>query len=249
MKIHHCLQHHADGTPGAEWLQAHVGRVSGSAMAAVLDFTKNGVQGAKRRTYSREKLAERLTGIITSDRYVSREMTEGIEREPLGRAAYESQEGVMVEQIGYAEHDEIENFIVSPDGLVGDDGGLELKCPKPGTHLDWILGGCIPQEHLPQLRAFLAVTRRKWVDFCSFCPFVPKPLQLMVIRFEWSQADVLALEGAVEGFNFQIDLAIQKLRDTVGDFDLPAASAPEEEKEDDTPPEAWLTDEDFAGLK
>lgn len=241
MKVIQCNQF------SAQWLQQHVGNVTGSAMASVLDFTQKGAPGSKRKTYFRQKLGELLTGVINQDNYVSKEMLEGIEREPLAVAAYERQEGVMVDAIGFALHDTIPRYGCSPDRLVGADGLLEAKCPKAGTHLQWVLNGAIPEEHLPQLRAELSVTGRAWVDFASFCPEVPKPLQLMVIRFERGQAEIEALEQAVIAFNSEIDAAIEKLRSIVGHFELPAQVQPKERAETDYG-ELGLTDEDLSRI-
>lgn len=220
----------------SEWFQAHCGCVSGSYMAAVLDFSKErtlkngdkrgGISSSKRETYKRMKLAELLTGIAIQDNYVSREMLDGIEREPAGRAAYELQEGVLVEEVGFALHDSIPRFGGSVDGLVGDDGMIELKCPKPGTHVAWILAKCIPEQHLPQIRAYLCITGRAWCDFVTYCPLMKVPeLRLMVVRFERSAIDDQLIELAVNRFNGELDQHIGELREMVGHFELPAAEA------------------------
>ena len=217
-------------------------------MAAVLDFTKKGEPGSKRKTYFRMKLAELLTGVAIQDNYVSREMKEGLEREPLARAAYETQEGVMVEQIGFAMHDTIARYGCSPDGLIGDKGGLELKSPKAGTHLQWIMDGVIPEEHLPQVRSGLSVTKREWWDFASFNPEVPKPLRLMVIRLTRAEANLEPLEQAVQQFNQEINEAVKRLRKIAGPFELPAAQRDEEPQRQASALDGYLTDEDFEGL-
>jgi hypothetical protein len=216
-------------------------------MASVLDFTKKGVAGSKRQTYLRMKLGEMLTGISIQDNYVSKEMLDGIEREPLARAAYETEENVLVETVGFAVHDEIERFGCSPDGLVGDGGGVELKCPKAGTHLKWILDGVIPEEHRPQVAACLAVTGREWWDFASFNPDVPQELQLMVIRIHRKEAMTDAIEEAARGFIAELDAMVERLRSIVGPFELPAAMA-EKVPEADRSMEGFLTEEDFVGL-
>src|ERR1700686_4928027 len=98
MKIIPCQQR------TAAWFQAHCANVTASSMAAVLDFTAKGAEGAKRNTYFRQKLGELLTGVAVQNNYVSWEMDEGVEKEPLAIAAYEHEEGVMVEPIGFALH-------------------------------------------------------------------------------------------------------------------------------------------------
>jgi hypothetical protein len=219
----------------SSWVQAHCGVVSGSGMKSVLDFTKvrtlksgetrGGEAGEKRKTYFRMKLAELLTGIAVQDHYVSKDMLDGIEREPSARRAYELQSGVLVEEIGFALHDEIPRFGGSVDGLVDEGGLVEIKCPRAGTHLQWLLEGKLPDEHLPQVSAYLSITGRPWCDFVSWCPFVPKALQLMVVRIQSNPAMLDIIETAVRQFNAEVDEAIERLRGIVGPFDLPAASA------------------------
>jgi YqaJ-like viral recombinase domain len=227
----------------SEWFQAHCGVVSGSYMASVLQLSKNGSPGAKRQTYQRMKLAELVTGAVVQDNYVSREMMDGIEREPAGRVAYEIEEGVSIEEVGFALHDSIPRFGGSVDGLVGDEGALELKCPKPGTHLKWILDGCIPPAHIPQLDSYLAITGRQWIDFATFCPLIKvKELRLMIIRRERSDAQVEWVEQAAIRFNAEIDAMVQQLRDIAGPFDLPAAMADKVSRAEQ------FTAEDDAGL-
>jgi exodeoxyribonuclease (lambda-induced) len=227
------------------WFQAHCGNVSASGMEAVLDFTQKGAAGAKRKTYFRQKFAELCTGIAIQDNYVSREMLIGIEREPLGIAAYESEEGLMVDTIGFALHDSIPRFGCSPDGLVGDEGLIELKCPLAGTHLQYILDGVIPDLYLSQIRAQLCVTGRAWCDFVSFCPEVPKPARLMVIRFPKIDADMELVAEAVQKFNGEVDAAVEKLRSIVGPFELPAQIQREPEMESKEQ-EARISDDDIA---
>jgi hypothetical protein len=231
------------------WFQAHCGCVSGSYMSDVLNFTQKGAPGATRKTYMRTKLAELLTGVAIQDNYVSKEMLDGIEREPAGRAAYELQEGVMVEEVGFGLHDTIPRFGGSMDGLVGDDGFLELKCPKAGTHLQWALDGVVPEDHIDQIDAYFAVNGRAWCDFASFCPMLPRPLQLMVIRRERNQAAVDKIEAAVIAFNAEVDAKIDALRKIVGPFDLPAAEQEKVAQSELSPEQEaglGLTDEDIA---
>lgn len=206
------------------WFQAHCGIVTASSMDAVLSFTQKGEPKAERKTYFRQKLAEKLTGIALQDNYVSREMLEGIEKEPLGIAAYEQHEALMVEPIGFTLHDDME-LGYSPDGFVGRDGLIEGKCPKPGTHLQYVLDGRIPEMYLAQIRTGLYVTDRRWCDFFSFSPEVPKALRLMVIRYERTQADDEMIQGAALKFIGEIDAAIERLRTIAGHFELPAAMA------------------------
>ena len=217
MKVIECNQR------SMQWFQAHCGIVTASSMESVLDITKKGEPGAKRKTYLRQKLAELLTGIAIQQNYVSFAMQGGVEKEPLGIAAYEREEGVMVDSIGFALHDSIPRLGCSPDGLVGDDGLIELKCPLPGTHLQYVMDCVIPEMYLAQIQTQLLVTGRAWCDFATFSPEVPKPARLMVIRYERKAEDMAFIEKAVTDFNAEIDAAVEKLRSIVGPFELPAA--------------------------
>src|ERR1700678_1013928 len=131
MKVIQCSQ------LSPEWIQAHSGVVSGSYMGPVLDFTQKGLPGAKRQSYLKRKLGELLSGRAVHQNYVSWEMTQGIEREPAARLAYEMEEGVMVEEIGFALHDTIPRWGGSGDGLVGVDGFVEFKGPTDGIHAEY----------------------------------------------------------------------------------------------------------------
>jgi YqaJ-like viral recombinase domain len=230
------------------WFQAHCGVVSASYMKNVLDFTQKGAPGASRKTYLRTKVAELLTGVVLQDNFVSQEMLDGIERESDARAAYEVENGVMVELIGFALHDDINRFGCSPDGLVVEDGMVQIKCPKAGTHVQWILDGVVPEEHIPQMNAELAVTGRTWSDFVSFHPHVPKALRLMTIRHEPKPEELRATEAAAVAFLKEIYEIVDRLRAIVGPFDLPAAVSKEERKSNPDDELGYLTADDFSYL-
>ena len=209
------------------WLQAHRGCVSGSYMKAVLDFTMKGAPGSTRTTYLKVKIAEMLTARVESDNYVSREMLDGLEREPAAKTAYQLEEDVLLEEVGFALHDGIPRFGGSLDGLVGDYGFVEIKCPKPGTHQAWIRSRAVPPQHLAQINSYFSISGRAWCDFVTFCPLVPKPMQVMTIRVPRDENAVAKIEAAVWKFNAEVDAAIEELRSIVGPFELPASMDPE----------------------
>jgi hypothetical protein len=156
----------------------------------------------------------------------------------------------MLDEVGFCLHDSIPRFGGSMDGLLGEDGFIELKCPKAGTHLQWMLDGVVPEDHVDQIDAYFSINGRAWCDFVSYCPMVPKQLQLMVIRRERNEAAISKIEAAVIAFNREIDEKIERLRAIVGPFDLPAA---QEAKAKVTPEDtamagAYLQDSDFEGL-
>ena len=159
------LRTFAQGTD--DWFQEHLGRVTASMANAVLDFTQKGVQGSKRRLYRLTKVAELLSQIGGAPNYVSAPMMAGTAAEPLARIAYEIEEKVMVEQVGFIVGDD-ERTGWSPDGLVEDVGAIEIKGPKTTTHLSTLDSGMIPEENLPQLWFdFMVSENLEWIDFIS----------------------------------------------------------------------------------
>jgi hypothetical protein len=193
-----------------EWVQARVGLVTASRCGDVIDMTKKGDESAHRRDYRSELICEILTG-QPYPRLITREMQWGIDQEPFARAAYEMQRDVLVETRGFVVHPDIARFGASPDGLVGDDGLIQIKCPNTSTHLRWMLAGTIPVEHMPQMLAELACTGREWCDFVSYDPRLPAHLQLFVRRYQRDDAMIAALETEVVNFNAQIEQVLSAL--------------------------------------
>ena len=237
-----------------DWFQEHLGRASASRAAAILDFTQKGVEGSKRRLYRLEKVAEILSGIAVHDNYVSPAMRAGTAAEPTARAAYEIEENVMVEQVGCIIGDN-ERTLWSPDGLVGDHGAIEAKCPKTTTHLASLIAGAIPEDNLPQLWfAFMVHSGLEWIDFISrdggmstdpanFGPVLPRRYVQFSIRLNraecLSQIDKMRVE--TERFLADVDATIERINSVCPE--LPPE--PELTAVDDTPAEAWLTDADM----
>lgn len=192
------------------WREARCGLVTASRSADVVASTKKGDEAAARRNYRTELLCEILTGQPT-EQYVTREMQWGADQEPFARAAYELERNVLVETCGFVQHPEIARFGASPDGLVGEVGLIQIKCPTTATHLSWILAGTIPLEHGPQMLAEMSCTGRDWCDFVSYDPRLPKRLQMFIRRFPRHQQLIEALEREVEHFNAEIDAVLAQL--------------------------------------
>lgn len=208
----------------ADWIKMRVGCVTGSRVADVIAKRKRGEgELAVRYNYKGEVLTEQLTGRAT-EHFVSREMKWGIENEIFARTAYELHVGEVkqfgqdivtdidtVERAGFALHDRIKFFGASPDAFVGDEGLAEFKCPNTETHIGYILAGVVPAEYQPQMLAEMACTGRKWCDFVSFDPRLPKRLQLFIRRFERDEARIAAMEHEVEVFLAEVDALKQLL--------------------------------------
>ncbi|MEG2268434.1 MAG: YqaJ viral recombinase family protein, partial [Acinetobacter sp.] len=122
-------------------------------------------------------LSERLTG-VQEETKTTGPMQWGIDQEQFAVIAYENETGSFVTDVGLIDHPAIKMSGASPDGLVGKNGQLEIKCPSTTTHLNTILMQEVPEEHIPQITWQLACTRREWCDFVSYDPRLPEHLQL-----------------------------------------------------------------------
>ena len=165
-----------------EWHQARLGKVTASRLSDVMARTRTGY-GAGRKNYMAELLCERLTG-AREDCYINAAMQRGTDLEPMARGRYEIENDLLVDESGLVDHPEIEMFAASPDGLVGDDGLLEIKCPNTATHIDFLRTGKIDQKYQLQMTAQMLCTGRKWVDFVSYDDRLPSPLDYKCVRFD-----------------------------------------------------------------
>lgn len=198
----------------AEWLEIRCGKITASRIADVLATLKKGGEGADRKNYRIEVLAERISGRI-EDHYVSAEMAWGSEFEPIARSAYEIATGEIVDTVGFVLHPTFDFAGGSPDGLVGEDGGIELKCPKTTTHIKWMTAGGVPEEHQAQCLWNMACAERDWWDFISFDPRMPDGLKVYIERMERDEARIRLIEAEVVRFNDEIEAAADKLRSRV----------------------------------
>lgn len=195
------------GSP--EWLQSRAGKVTASRIEDVLAKIKSG-EAAARRDYRAQIVAEILTGRPQEDGYQSAEMLWGIENEELARSAYEVKTGVMVDQVGFIVHPRIERAGASPDGIAGKVG-LEIKCPKTATHLQYLLDGTVPAKYQPQMLWQMACGGFEAVDFVSYDPRLPEDMQLMVVRFPRDDARIADMEAEVVRFLAEVDDTVAKL--------------------------------------
>lgn len=194
----------------AEWLQMRVGVVTASRMCDVMAKRKDKKEAAPRYNYKKEIVYELLTG-RAFETYVSPAMEWGIENEPLARAAYEHAHNLDIEPGGFFLHDEISKFGASPDGLVGDDGLLEIKCPTSATHLDTLLSGEIPEDYQWQMLAEMACSKRLWCDFISFDPRLPKHLRKFEKRFLRDEERIKQMQDEICAFLLEVIELVKKL--------------------------------------
>jgi hypothetical protein len=150
-----------------EWHRARLGIATASRFKDIITPAK-GDKSASYKGYMYELIAEKLTK-GKEDFFKSEWMERGNEIEPLARASYEFIHEVEVKQVGIMLNDE-GTIGASPDGFIGDDGGLEIKCPKPSTVVKYMLDGGLPLEYKPQVMGSLWISGREWWDFLAFHP-------------------------------------------------------------------------------
>lgn len=208
------------GSP--EWFEQRLGRVTASRVADVVAKTRNG-WGASRANYEAQLIAERLTG-VPADSFTSAAMQWGIDTEPQARVAYEFFEGVEVAQVGFVTHPTIDMAGASPDGLVGDDGLIEIKAPNTATHIDTLLSKTVPGKYITQMQFQMACTGRQWCDFVSFDPRMPEDLRMFVQRVHRDDERIAELESLVVAFLAELDDKVAQLR-AVADQPTPITAA------------------------
>lgn len=185
------------------WIAARLGKVTASRVADVIAKTKNG-WGASRANYMAELIAERLTG-VPADTYTNAAMKWGTDMEPEARAAYSFYVDTDVVEVGFIEHPTIPMTGASPDGLVGDDGLVELKCPQTATHIDTLLGDPIPAKYIAQMQWQMAATGRKFCDWVSYDPRLPGSMRLFVKRVPRDDTMIAELEKLIFGFLVEVE--------------------------------------------
>ena len=193
-----------------DWFNARLGKATASRLNDALSQTKTG-EGAGRVAYRLELVTERLTG-MKGETYSNKYMEWGTEQEPFAREAYESKFNEFVIEEGFVDHPTIPMTGASPDGLVGTDGLIEIKCPASTTHVSYLADGKVPAKYKKQMIWQIVCTGRKWCDFVSFDPRLPENLRLFVIRFEPTAQEIAEVEAQVVDFLKTVDELETKLR-------------------------------------
>ena len=197
------------GSP--EWFAQRIGKVTASRLADVVAKGKASAEAATRATYRAELVAERLTG-KSAEGFTNAAMKWGTECEPLARAAYEAEYGLLVTETGMVQHPRISMAGASPDGFVSIDGLIEIKCPETKSHIDTILSGEAPSKYIPQMQWQMACTGRAWCDFVSFDPRMPADMQMFVRRVLRNDDLIKAYEVEVVSFLEEVDATVLKLK-------------------------------------
>jgi putative phage-type endonuclease len=199
-----------------EWFSARLGKVTASSLYKVLAKTKTGY-GADRGNYMTQLVLERVTG-SKAESYTNSSMQWGIDQEPFARAAYEASRGVMVDEVGFLPHPSIEAAGASPDGLVGDDGMVEIKCPDSKTALEcWLSDTPVEGKYFAQMQWQMRCADRSWCDYVVFDPRMPAKAQLFVTRVERDDEWIEATEKEVIKFLSEVDAKVSALNKIIGE--------------------------------
>ena len=193
-----------------EWFESRLGKATASRIADIIAKTKTG-PSASRENYAVQLVLERITQ-TKGESYSNAAMQWGTETEPLARQAYELKRGLFVDEVGFIDHPTIANSGASPDGLVGTDGLVEIKCPNSATHMETLVTRKIPQKYIPQMTWQMACTGRNWCDFVSFDPRFPEHLQIFIERIEYDPTYVRMLELEVTQFLDEVEKKVEILR-------------------------------------
>lgn len=204
----------------AEWLSERAGKATASEFSSIMAKIKTG-EAADRCNYRARLVVERLTGKPIPT-FQSAAMRQGTEREPDARMAYMVKTGAVVEQVGLCLHDTLDAG-ASPDGLIDEDGGLEIKCPELATHLEYLRLKAEPPAYTWQIQGCMWITGRKWWDFVSYNPDFPDHLQLVTRRIHRDEEVIARLEAEVKKFLAEVE------QETADVMNLPAAALPNQQ--------------------
>ena len=192
-----------------EWFAARCGKVTASALYKVMAKTKTG-WGADRTNYAAQLVTERLTG-RPADSFTNSAMQWGIDTEAQARMAYAFHADENPVEIGFLDHPRIAWSGASPDGLVGLNGMIEIKCPNTATHIATLDGAPIDRKYLYQMQWQMACAEREWCDFVSFDPRLPPAMQMHTRRVDRDDELLGELETAVTEFLAEVAETVARL--------------------------------------
>jgi putative phage-type endonuclease len=194
------------------WLAARAGNFTASRAADLMARTRSG-PSASRANLIATLAVERITGECVAT-YTNAAMQRGTELEAEARDAYSFERAVTVTETGYVAHPTLAHVGASPDGLIDDDGLVELKCPASmQKHLDALRSGAHATEYRWQLQHQLLVTGREWVDAVSYDPRYPDGLQLAVVRVLRDQKAINDLIVAIKTADPEVEAIVAELRE------------------------------------
>ncbi len=188
-----------DGT----WWNNRLGKLTGSRMAAAMNFLKSGKESSERENLRYEVVAERITNTF-ADKYLTSDMQWGVDQESAAKEAFENTTGLMVKDVGFIDHPSIDYCGVSPDGFVSDGSLIEVKCPKTKTHMKYVANQVIPAEYKPQMLLQSACTGKD-VWFVSYDPRMGEGKDLFIKKYVPTPEELAEVEAAAEKFLAECD--------------------------------------------
>jgi putative phage-type endonuclease len=197
-----------------EWKAERLGKVTASRIYDITARIKSGGFSSQRKAYATQLAIEK----ISNQPYTFQQslaMQHGTATEPLARDAYRSTIFEEVVEVGFIDHPFILNAGASPDGLVGDDGLVEIKCPESHTHIGYLLEGVIPEKYAAQMQWQMACTGRKWCDFVSFDPRCPENLQIFIKRLPRDEVFIACTEEMIKTFLKEVDQLVDQLSNKI----------------------------------
>lgn len=206
MRLVECEQ----GTP--EWHAARVGVITASRFRDACSRLAKGGMGSVALKYADDVALERVTGVATDPGFVTWQMKQGQEREPMARMLYEKRTGAWVEQAGIALTDD-GRFGYSTDGFVGNDGAIEIKSPSSASTILTTWRDHDFSEYMHQIQGGLWLTGRKWVDYVMYVPALAVVgKELYVRRIERDEKFIEAMEVQLLEFMKYVDKSEAALR-------------------------------------
>lgn len=201
---------HSMDQRSAAWFAARLGKATASKIADIMATTKSG-PAASRKNYAAQLICERLTGTPT-ETFTNAAMQWGTDNEADARARYQMEKLCEVVEVGFVDHPTIAMAGASPDGLVGDDGLVEIKCPSTATHIETLRSKAVPTAYVKQMMWQMACTDRAWCDFMSFDPRLPDEMQSIIIRLHRCPDMIGEMEAEVAKFLAEVEEAVADLR-------------------------------------
>jgi hypothetical protein len=187
-----------------EWFAARLGIPTASEFKTIIGVKKDAREKVTRQIYMRKLAGEILTG-EPMESYSNNHMERGKEMEDEARNLYAFAHDVEPQRVGFIRYG---NTGCSPDSLIGDKGGLEIKTALPHIQIERLERGELPPEHVAQVQGNIWLSGREWWDFASYCPRLP----LFVIRVPRDNGYIANLSGAVDAFNAELNELVERIR-------------------------------------
>ena len=199
-----------------EWFKARLGKVTASKIHDIMIKTKTGESTYKTK-YRMQLVTERLTGKVVP-MFMNDAMKHGVEYEDEAKTCYANYRellvGTDVRDVGMIDHPSIDMCGASPDGLVGDDGLIEIKCPQSITHTTTLETGHIHKRYIHQMQWQMACTGKQWCDFVSYHPDFPDDLKLFISRVPRDNELIARLEEEVSTFVQEVEYKIKTIKES-----------------------------------